>query len=76
MLVTTDPRQRALLLCSNSPSWPSRSRGRVSVVTHDSELAKPDKMPRLCCSTLALTDGQAGRDAVSPLQQHTSTLEQ
>ena len=53
--------ESVLLFCSNSPSWPSRSRGRVSVVTHTTciqlrvcvaillelcELAKPVEMPR------------------------------
>ena len=37
-----------LLSCSNSPSWPSRSRCLVSVVTHAHS-------PRLCCNTHSLT---------------------
>ena len=39
--------------CSNSPSWPSRSRCLVSVVTHvrRPSTSKPVEMPCLCCTT-------------------------
>ena len=55
-----------LLSCSNSPSWPSRSRGLVTllrvcvafllgvcvaVLLEFTELATPVEMPRLCCNT-------------------------
>ena len=65
-----------LLSCSNTRSWPSRSRCLVSVVTHTrsvlricaavmlehTELAKPVEMPCLCCNTRSvLFTHRAGR---------------
>ena len=68
--------------CSNSPSWPSRSRGRVSVVTHKpcrsrccvfvvTHKHKPCRVIvatyRPCGPARTHRAGQAGRDAASPL---------
>ena len=67
--------ESVFLPCSNSPSWPRRSRGRVCVVTH---MARISHQPRRWLNPVVLQAIRRGRlllrAAEAPLNKDTARL--